>query len=245
MGASSGIGLELARKLAGAGMRVGVAARSTAKLKELKEEFPGQVEYETVDVIAEDAPRLTGTLIARLGGMDTYVHVAGVGFSNEELDPALEMATLDVNVTGFARMVGYAFRYFRDRNGGKGHIVAVTSVAGTNGIGNLASYSASKCFDQCYLRALEQLCTLQKLRIRITDVRPGWVETPLLEENGHYSMLMKVPYVADRIARAARQGRRVAVIDWRWNLLAGLWRLIPNRLWVKLPVRAGALASKP
>lgn len=200
MGASSGIGLELARKLAGAGMRVGVAARSTAKLKELKEEFPGQVEYETVDVTAEDAPRLTGTLIARLGGMDTYVHVAGVGFSNEELDPALEMATLDVNVTGFARMVGYAFRYFRDRNGGKGHIVAVTSVAGTNGIGNLASYSASKCFDQCYLRALEQLCTLQKLRIRITDVRPGWVETPLLEENGHYPMLMKVPYVADRIA---------------------------------------------
>ena len=84
-------------------MRVGVAARSTAKLKELKEEFPGQVEYETVDVTAEDAPRLTGTLIARLGGMDTYVHVAGVGFSNEELDPALEMATLDVNVTGFAR----------------------------------------------------------------------------------------------------------------------------------------------
>ena len=71
MGASSGIGLELARKLAGAGMRVGVAARSTAKLKELKEEFPGQVEYETVDVTAEDAPRLTGTLIARLGGMDT------------------------------------------------------------------------------------------------------------------------------------------------------------------------------
>ena len=244
MGASSGIGLELTRKLASAGMKVGVAARSTARLKALKEEFPDCVEYETVDVTRDDAPQLLGTLIARLGGMDTYVHVAGVGFSNEELDPAKELATLDINVTGFARMVGYAFRYFRDRCEGRGHIVAVTSVAGTNGLGNLASYSASKCFDQCYLRALEQLCTLKKLNIKITDIRPGWVETPLLKEGQSYPLLMKAPYVAERMLRAMRRKRRVAVVDWRWNIIVGLWRLVPNRLWVKLPVRAGAVESK-
>ena len=244
MGASSGIGLELARKLAASGMRVGVAARSTAKLQSLRDEYPEQIEYETVDVTSDDATRLLGTLIARLGGMDTYVHVSGVGFSNPELEPQKELATLDVNVTGFARMVGYAFRYFRDRNGGRGHIVAVTSVAGTNGIGTLASYSASKCFDQCYLRALEQLCTVEKLKIKITDIRPGWVETPLLASDGSYPMLMKVPYVADRMLRASRLGRRVAVVDWRWNILVGLWRLIPNWLWVRLPLRVGAVESK-
>ncbi len=243
MGATSGIGLMVARKLAASGMRVGVAGRKTDVLRQLKEQYPDNVEFESIDITRRDATRLLRVLIDRLGGMDTYFHISGVGYENVALDPRKELTTIETNVTGFARMTGYAFRYFRDNNGGRGHIAAVTSVAGTNGIGRLAAYSSSKCFDQCYLRALNQLATVEKLDIKFTDIRPGWVRTPLLYDDRDYPMTMQVPYAAKRIIRAVRRRNRVAVIDWRWNLVVGLWRLIPNWLWVRLPIKVDSIAS--
>ncbi len=243
MGATSGIGLMVARNLASSGMKVGVAGRKTEVLRKLKEEYPDNVEYETIDITRADATRLLRLLIDRLGGMDTYFHISGIGYENTALDPGKELATLETNVTGFARMTGYAFRYFRDNNGGHGHIAAITSVAGTNGIGRLASYSSSKCFDQCYLRALNQLATIEHLDIKFTDIRPGWVRTPLLFDDRDYPMTMQLPYAARRIIKAVRRRNRVKVIDWRWNIVVGLWRLIPNRLWVRLPVKVDSIAS--
>ena len=105
----------------------------------------------------------------------------------------------------------------------------------------MASYSASKSYQQAYLRALDQLSRLEHLDIRITDIRPGWIRTPLLDGQTAATMEMTLPYAVKRIARAIIRGKRVAVIDWRWNLLAGLWRLVPHWLWVKLPVRARGL----
>lgn len=236
MGATSGIGLAVARKLAAAGCRLGLAARHTESLAGIAAEYPGNIVCEDIDITRADAGSRLRSLIDRLGGMDCYLHVAGVGYGNPLLDPGKEIATVETDVVGFTRMVGSAYRYFRDECGGKGHIGAVTSVAGTNGIDRLAAYSASKCFDQCYLRALSQLVRGEKLKIRITDIRPGWVRTPLLSRAGGYPMLMKPDYVAGRIIRAVRHGRRVAVIDWRWNIVVGLWRLLPNWLWVRIPV---------
>lgn len=243
MGATSGIGLKVAEKLAAKGMKVGVAGRKTDVLRILKEKYPDNVVYETIDVTKDNATLLFRNLIDRLGGMDTYLHVSGVGFANENLEPKKELLTLETNVVGFARMVGYAFRYFRDQRGGFGHIAAVTSVAGTNGLGRLASYSSSKCFDQCYLRALSQLCTIKGLHIKFTDIRPGWVRTPLLDDDHEYPMTMTVGEAAREVIGAVRSKRRVKVFDWRWNILVGLWRLIPNWLWVRLPVPVDTIAS--
>lgn len=236
MGATSGIGLELAQTLADGGIKVGVAGRKTAVLTRLKAAHPDNIEYETIDVTHGNATMLLRNLIDRIGGMDMYIHVSGVGYDNVSLEPDKELATLDVNVMGFSRMIGYVYRYFRDSNRGVGHIVAVTSVAGTNGIGNMAAYSSAKCFDQCYLRALNQLAISQKLKIKFTDIRPGWVRTPLLDDNSNYPMTMTTQYVVRQIIKSIRHNRRVSVIDWRWNLVVGLWRLIPNRLWLHFPM---------
>ena len=54
---------------------------------------------------------------------------------------------------------------------------------------------------------------------------------------------MQLPYAVNRIARALKSRARVAVIDWRWNILVGLWRLIPNALWVRLPIPVDSLAT--
>lgn len=243
MGATSGIGLNLAEKLALEGMQLGVAGRKTEVLRELQQKYPSQIHYATIDITAADAADKLQGLIGRMGGMDVYVHVAGIGFDSDPLEPAKEIATMQTNVVGFTRMIDAAYLYFREHHGGHGHIAAVTSVAGTNGIGRLAAYSASKRFQQTYLRALNQLANINGLKIKFTDIRPGWIRTPLLDPDRNYPMIMQLPYAVGKIASAIERKARVAVVDWRWNIVVGLWRLIPNALWVRLAIPVDSVAT--
>ena len=84
----------------------------------------------------------------RLGGMDVYFHVAGVGSQNPQLDPTVELHTVRTNVEGFTRMTTAAYGYFAAHGGGR--IAVVSSIAGTRGLGVAAAYSASKRFQNTY-----------------------------------------------------------------------------------------------
>lgn len=235
IGASSGMGMRVAMDFARMGWRVGVAARREDRLKEIKAQFPDRVEYSVIDVSATDAVTRFEDLIESIDGMDVLLYAAGVGWSNPELDPAHDDTTVDVNVKGFTRIVNAAYRYFRSTaNVSRGRIAAITSVAGTKGLGISAAYSASKRYQSTYLQALDQLAHIQHVNVGITDIRPGFVATALLTEGRDYPMLMHVDYVAPLIEKAILKGRRVAVVDSRWNAVVGLWRLIPASLWVRL-----------
>ena len=234
MGASSGIGLELAEMLASRGVKVGMAARHTETKRELKGKYPDNVEYASIDITRKDAPAKLTELAEKIGGMDIYLHVSGIGCENLTLDPEREVEIVKTNAEGFARMVAAAYGYFREKGGGQ--IAAVTSVAGTNGIGRLSAYSASKAFDRYYLVALEQLARAEKADIIFTDIRPGWTRTPLLEPGDVYPLEMDVDYVARRILKAIVRKERVAVIDWRWNLLVKGWRLLPDCIWTRIDI---------
>lgn len=235
MGASSGIGYAFAEALASRGVKVGVAARHTEKMVALKEKYPEFVEYMSIDITDPDAKERLHTLIAMLGGMDIYFHVSGIGYENIYLDPEREVEMINTNAAGFARMVCTAYRYFRD-NGIKGQIAAVTSVAGTKGIGRMAAYSSTKKFDQWYLNALEQLSNAENAGISFTDIRPGWVRTPLIPDDKKFPMEMTVEQILPGIIKAIVKKERVAVLDWRWNLLVGAWRSIPNVIWTHMDV---------
>lgn len=244
MGATSGLGLQLAREYASRGWMVGAAGRDTEALETLRKEWPGNVAISRIDVNTPDAPTAMGKLTVEMGGLDIYLHVAGIGFDNPSLEPGKELATMETNAVGFTRMVGAAYRWMRDHNGGRGRIAAVTSVAGTDGIGLLAAYSASKRCQQTYLRALDQLARMEGLAVRVTDIRPGWIRTPLLDDSRRYPMLMSKEAAARKTVRAIERGRRVAVIDWRWAVLVALWRMLPAWLWVRLPVRTPPVGSR-
>lgn len=234
MGATSGIGLAVAQKLAQKGHKVGVAGRKVQVLKELKADYPDNIEWEEIDITKKSAPEKLGKLIEKLGGMDTYFHVSGVFYDNPELNLDQEMVTLETNAVGFARMTSTAYKYFRD-HGGKGHIAAITSVAGTRGMGPIASYSSTKKFGQTYLEALQQLSHLQKLDIKFTDVRPGWIRTPLMKAYEEYPLTMKLSYAAPRILRSLKNCKTANYVDWRWEILIRLCQLIPRYLWVRFP----------
>ena len=225
IGASSGIGREVALLLKERGWTVGVAARRLDKLADF--ELAAQI-----DVTAQDAGRQLLELVNRVGGMDLYFHASGIGHQNRELHEDIELQTVETNGLGFTRMVGTAYRYMSEHGGG--HIAVISSIAGTKGLGPAPSYSATKALQNTYIEALEQLANARKLNIRFTDIRPGFVATDLLNDGNHYPLLLKKECVARDIVRSIERRRHVRVIDWRWRIITWVWRRIPRCLWRKL-----------
>ena len=184
IGASSGIGREVAKLLMQEGWTIGVAARRVDKLQELN-----AAAVEQIDVTKDDATTRLQSLISRLGGMDLFFYASGIGRQNRELQEDIELATVHTNGLGFTRMIGEAYRYFANK--GSGHIAAITSIAGTKGLGPAPSYSATKAMQNVYLQALEQQANARGLNIKFTDIRPGFVDTALLHGDFHYPMLLQ------------------------------------------------------
>ena len=223
------MGQEVAKLLLAEGCRLGVAARREDRLQAVKQLAPDRVEVATIDVTADDSPQRLRQLINRLGGMDLFFYASGIGKQNRTLTPDIEINTVNTNGLGFTRMIGEAYRYFAER--GEGHIAAISSIAGTKGLGPAPSYSATKAFQNVYLQALEQQANARGLNIRFTDIRPGFVDTDLLAGDFRYPMMLKPEKVARQIVNAIHHKRHVKVIDWKYALLTPLWRLLPNALW--------------
>ena len=227
IGASSGIGMEVAKRLLQDGWTLGVAARRVELLQTI-----GAAEVAEIDVTAEDATARLRELVARLGGMDLFFYASGIGKQNRELREDIELATMQTNGLGFTRMIGEAYRYFAER--GEGHIAAITSIAGTKGLGPAPSYSATKAMQNVYLQALEQQANARGLRIRFTDIRPGFVDTALLNGDFKYPMMLRPENVAREIVSAINSYQHIRVIDWRYRLLTAFWRRIPRFIWRRL-----------
>ena len=224
IGASSGIGREVAKLLMQEGWTIGVAARRVDKLEELN-----AAAMEQIDVTKDDATTRLQSLISRLGGMDLFFYASGIGKQNRELQEDIELATVYTNGLGFTRMIGEAYRYFANK--GSGHIAAITSIAGTKGLGPAPSYSATKAMQNVYLQALEQQANARGLNIKFTDIRPGFVDTALLHGDFHYPRLLQPEPVAKEILYAINHQQHIRIIDWKYRLLTALWRRIPRSLW--------------
>lgn len=235
IGASSGIGRRVAEDFAKSGWEVAIAARREDKLKEIAHNFPGQMVYKAIDVTAQDAVERFNDLIEENGGMDVLFFASGVGFANPELKPGLDEQIMAVNVRGFTRIINAAYLYFkRTANDSKGRIAAITSVAGTKGLGVASTYSASKRYQQNYLQAIDQLAHMERVNVGVTDIRPGFIRTALLDPDKKYPLIMTVDQVAPKIERAILRGKRVATVNGKWALVVALWRLIPNCLWPRV-----------
>ena len=234
MGASSGMGHEVAKRLLADGWLLGLAARRTAPFKALQEQYPEQEKTAEIDITHEDAPQRLTQLIDAVGGMDLYFHAAGIGYQNLKLEEGHELSTVETNATGFTRLIGAAYRWMSHHGGG--HIAAISSIAGVRGLGVAPAYSATKAFQNVYLQALEQQARMRHLSIRFTDIRPGFVDTALLGDGSHYPMLMKAETVANNIVEALYAQRHKVIIDWRYRLLVNLWRCVPAWMWRRLNI---------
>ena len=152
IGATSGIGLALAKLFIGQGDRVGVTGRRCHLLADLQNEFPLQVVTECFDVMGnENIPHLE-SLIEKLNGLDLLIYNSGYGEVSERLDWEIDKQTTLTNVVGFVEIVNYTFNYFAKQDAGQ--IAAISSIAAVRENSQAPAYGASKAYMSMYMAGL-------------------------------------------------------------------------------------------
>lgn len=237
IGATSGIGLAVVNRLTAEGWEVGIAGRRQGLLQEIQRKNLNVVATQEIDITHEDAGERLMTLIGKMGGMDLYFHSSGIGYQNPALDIEKELNTVSTNAMGFTRMVTVAFNYFESHPDTDGHIAVISSIAGTKGLGASPAYSSTKRFINHYLECLTQLKHIKGLKhLVISDIRPGFVRTPLLADGTKYPMQLDVDLVAKEIVAGLKKRKSVMTIDWKYRIVVTMWRLIPRCIWVRLKI---------
>ncbi|WP_411892522.1 SDR family NAD(P)-dependent oxidoreductase [Yoonia sp. SDW83-1] len=178
VGASEGLGREVAFCLSRAGAEVIVSARSEERLKELVEELPGKASYITVDVADRDAVEKAA---AEAGELDGVVYLAGVYWPMKASEWDNEKADLmgEINYLGGSRVVGAVIGGMIER--GHGHIVLTGSLSGFRGLPGAIGYSASKAGLMALAESMQ--ADLRTSDIKVQVINPGFIKTRLTDKN--------------------------------------------------------------
>ncbi|MFO0795215.1 MAG: SDR family NAD(P)-dependent oxidoreductase [Candidatus Brocadiaceae bacterium] len=231
IGATSGIGRELAKILSLNNYVVGMAGRRIELLSNLQREISGSY-IKRIDVAeSEEAITLLKELIREMGGMDLIVISSGVGFINPELDWKQEKETIDVNISGFAAIANTAFKYFSNK--GSGHIAGISSIAAIRGSREAPAYNASKAFVSNYLEGLRQKASKSGMAITITEIQPGFVDTAMAKGDGLF-WVAPPEKAARQIFKAITGKKKHAYITKRWRIIAWLLKVMPAWAYNKL-----------
>ncbi len=180
-GASSGIGLELAKLLDGKAGHVAISARSADKLNEAASAGTNLAAY-PLDVTDEKAvAACIDKIEAAAGPIDLAVLNAGVWFPMEveDFDLAHVRTSMDVNYMGVMNALGPLLPRMMERRGG--HIALVASVAGYRGLPKSLAYGPTKAALINVAEALK--AELAPYGITVSVVNPGFVDTPMTEKN--------------------------------------------------------------
>jgi short-subunit dehydrogenase len=232
IGATSGIGRELAISLISKNYLVGITGRRTENLNEILKKYPESTFISTFDITETQTiiPSLK-SLVEKLGGLDLLILSSGYGDINENLDVKIEINTVETNVTGFTAVAIWAYKYFQ--NQGFGHYAAITSIAGLRGGRSAPSYNASKAYQINYLEALRQKANKENKQIYITDVRPGFLDTAMAKGDQKFWVTSTLK-ASKQILKAIAQKKTVVYVSKRWALIALILKIIPNWLYKKM-----------
>ena len=231
IGGSSGIGKSLARLLSKQGYSIGLTGRRINLLQSIKDGLSGNVYIQQMDVSkTASAVDSLKKLINEMGGCDLVIISAAIGHVNNNLDVQLEIETINTNVCGFVSMADTSFQYFKKQ--GSGHLVGISSIAALRGNPDAPSYNASKAFVSNYLDGLHLKTIKEKLNIAVTDIRPGFVGTKMAQ--GALFWVASPDKAAQQILNAIKKKKKRAYITKRWNLIAWLIRIAPDRVYCRL-----------
>jgi 3-hydroxy acid dehydrogenase/malonic semialdehyde reductase len=173
-GASSGIGAETARALAGAGARLALGARRTERLEELVETLPGEGHVTGLLDVTDDAScrAFVERAVGAFDKIDVLVNNAGLALgrtSIEESNDDDDRQMFETNVLGLIRMTRLVLPHMAD---GRGHIVNLGSWAGREAYAQGGMYVGSKTAVLALTRVLRKELVG---RIRVSTVDPGMV----------------------------------------------------------------------
>ena len=237
IGATSGIGRAITEQLAAKGWQLGIAGRRISVLQEMQSKNLNIIATQEIDVTNDNAVEGLNGLIGKMGGnVDMFLHSSGIGYQNVELDAERELATVMTNALGMTRMVIAMFNYYVQHPEQKGQIAVISSIAGTKGLGAAPAYSSTKRYTRHYLECLSQLMHIRGIKnITITDIRPGFVRTPLLKGD-NYPVQLDVNDAARDILKGVLAHKSVVTVDWKYRILVFFWSLVPRWIWVRMRI---------
>ena len=232
IGATSGIGKALFENYAKDGNRLGIVGRRTNLLDELRCQHPSNTHTAAADITKQDEiEQAVQSLYKELGSIDLAIVCSGTGEINSSLDYDMERPTLDTNVTGWTFVVDTLYHIFEQQ--GHGHLVAITSVGGLRGEPMAPAYSATKAYQINYMEALRKKTFKAGGNIKVTDIRPGLVDTAMAKGEGLF-WVMPVEKVARQICKAIRLKKLKVYVTKRWHLLAAINKNLPFKLYKRM-----------
>jgi len=231
VGASSGIGREVATIYAKRGDMIGITGRRKELLQQLSSQFPENIITESFDVRDSENLLHLNNLINQLGGLDILIYNSGYGDVSKSLDWELDKATYETNVKGFIEIMNFAFNYFVKQ--ANGHVVNTSSIASIRGNSWAPAYSASKAFQSTYMEGLHMKARKMKLNIVVTDIQPGFVNTKMAKGNGQF-WVAPVEKAAKQIVSAIDRKKWRAYITRRWWLIAQVMKWAPGWLYHRI-----------
>lgn len=226
VGASAGLGAELARKLAREGYSLALLARSKEKLDALCQDINSQgghaQSYAHNVTDFDKVPALLRTIVADLGGLDLVIYVASINNPPGGIDKfnfENDRAMIEVNLIGAMAWLTPIAEMFQSAKAGQ--IVGISSVAGDRGrVGN-PGYNTSKAGLTTYLEALRNRLT--RHGVNVLTVKPGFMKTEMLKAtSGPTPFAIEPSQAADHIVKAMQKRKQVIYTApiWRWIMLA-------------------------
>lgn len=240
VGASSGIGAALARRLAHEGYSVALLARREAQLNALCDQIntaSGEIRalpyvhdvkhYETV-------PALLQRIVLDLGGLDLFIYNSGIQHfvGPHEFNFAADREMLEVNTLGALAWLNPVAAMFHALKAGQ--IVGISSVAGDRGRVGAPAYNTSKAALTTYLEALRN--RLSRRGVTVLTVKPGFVDTDILKAAGakRTFWVISPDQAAASIWQAIKTRRQTAYVPGQWALLMLVIRHIPSVIFRRL-----------
>lgn len=232
IGATSGIGLALAKQLGKFEHTLILAGRKLDQLNNVEESISPKPVLLYIDVnnTLECIEQLN-KMARSLPKIDMIIHCAGVGEVNEDLNLDTELATTKTNIEGFVSIANWAFHYFsRQRDG---HFIVISSVGGLRGNHIAPAYNATKAFQINYLEGLAKKIKKEGLNMLLTDNRAGLVDTGMAKGEGLF-WLAPVEKAAQQMYFAIKNKKRIAYVTKRWRTIAWILKLLPRNIYLKL-----------
>jgi len=242
IGASSGIGEELARQLARGGCKVALVARRADELTRIAgslnaERGAGIALTFPHDVLeTECIPALFQKIAHDLGGLDLVIYSSGVQplLQPEEYDFTKDEQMIEVNVLGAVAWLNEAAQRFG--RAGEGTLVGISSVAGDRGRRGMPVYCATKAFLTTLLEALRN--RIAHRGAVVVTVKPGPVATPLTAQMDHKKLplLITADKAAMLILEGAKARRNVVYVPGTWRPIMFAIRSVPSWLFRRLNI---------
>jgi short-subunit dehydrogenase len=224
IGASTGIGRALAKVLLDNNYKVGITGVEKNILNELNQISNINLNVQYLDCTSYGSSEIINSLINWLDGLDLLVFSAGIGHLDKNLGFEIENEANKLNVLAFTEIADKAYKYFESKE--HGHFVAITSIAGLRGHRIAPAYHAAKSYQISYLEGLRQKAINSNLSITITDIRPGFVDTALVNKK-HFWMASKEK-AAQQIFNIIAKKQNVGYVTKRWLIIALILRIMPN-----------------